>query len=131
MEKCDRRAGGHQVNRDAVGDGDREEDAGCGGDPPIDPFQVNPPSPGLEGCDLDAVHLIPKGHGLEVAHVPAESQPAAHDFPNRLPAPEPEIEASARLVAAAGNPGDDAKPFLPAGDFESRHWSGNGDLPDL
>ena len=42
VEQGDPPARHDQVDRDAVGDGDGEEDAGRGGDPAVDPFDLDP-----------------------------------------------------------------------------------------
>jgi hypothetical protein len=103
MQQRDASAGCDQINRYAVGNGDTKENAGCGSDPAVHAIDVHPTASRLQVHQLDTVHLVPQGNRLEVVHATPEGQPAAHDLPNRLVAPETQIEAAPRLGPATRN----------------------------
>lgn len=131
MNECDGLARCHQVYRYTISNGHGEQNARRGGDPTIHAIDVDPTAAGIEAHDLDTVHLQAEGARAKVAQLPAECEPAAHDFAYRLRTPEAEIEPAARLGSPAGDPGDDAVPFTPRGDLESGNGAWNRGFSDF
>jgi hypothetical protein len=128
VQQRDSAIGGYQVDRNAVGDGYRQQDSRSGADPTIDPVDLDPSGAAVDAHDLGAVHLLTDHYRIEAAHLPAEGQPSTHDFADRLRAPESEIEAAAGLSAATSDPGNDPVALSPTGDFESGDGPWNGDF---
>jgi len=107
----------HQVDRDAVGHGDGEQDAAGGGDMPVHAFQLDPPGPGIGPDDLDPVGLVAEYGGPEALPRPPELPPPTHDLADRLPGPQPEIEFGPRR-SPTGDPGHHTVASPPARDLE-------------
>jgi hypothetical protein len=125
-------ASGHdEIDRHAVGDSDGEEDLRHGGDPPIDPLELDPPAPVVQAHDLDAVDLVAQRDGPELRQLPAKCAPAAHHLPHRRVTPKTKIEPAARFGAAPGNTGNDSVALTPTRDLEPGHLSWDGGLADL
>ncbi len=121
----------HQVDRDTIGDGYGEEDTACGGHPAVDALDLDPAGAGIQAHDLDAMHLIAESDSRKSAQGTSEGEPAAHYVTDRRLAPEAEIEASARIAAAASDAGDDSVSFFPMRNFEAWNLSGDDLFPDL
>jgi hypothetical protein len=63
MQQGDTPTRHHQVDRNTVGYGDREENAGCARDPTIDALDLDPSAAGIESHELDPVHLVAQSDG--------------------------------------------------------------------
>jgi len=122
--------GHQQVNWDAVGYGDGEENARPGGNPSIDAFDLDPSGAPIQGHHLHAVHLLAECHGGEFRQRPAKVTPMVHHQADGRFTPKAEIEPAARLGAAAGDAGDDSVLFPPIRDLESGNVACNGGFAD-
>jgi hypothetical protein len=131
VQQRDPPARSNQIDRHAVGDGHHEEDSRRGGDPTVNSLDLDPACPAIDPQDLDAVDLIPQDHSREFEHASPKGEPTAHHLPDRLLAPKTEIEATALRGATPGYAGDNAEPFLPAGNFESGNGTGDGCFAEL
>jgi hypothetical protein len=120
MKQGDALAGSHEVDRNTVGDGHGQEDPGSGGDPAIDPLDVDPALSGVEAHDLYTMNLVAEHDGVEGGHLPAKRQPAVHHAANRFLAPQTEVEPTARLFTSGSNARDYAVAFSPAWDLVKR-----------
>jgi len=90
-------AGHDQIDRHAIGNRHGQEDPGRGGDPAIDPLDLEPPAAGIYAHHLNAVHLVAQSNRREFRQLAAEPAPAAHHLPDRCVAPEAEVEPATRL----------------------------------
>jgi hypothetical protein len=94
MEQSDTTARSHQVDRDAIGDGDGEQDPRSRGDPAVDPIHVHPTPAGIQSHQFGAVNLVTQGDYFELVHGATKGQPAAHHLTDRFYAPQTQIVAS-------------------------------------
>lgn len=100
--------GDNEVDGYAIGDGNSEENSRIGGDPPVDPFNLDPPVCLIDLHYGNAVNLIAQHDGVEVSHLSPEAKPAIHHFAYWLHAPESQVEPPPWLGAAAGDAGANA-----------------------
>jgi len=121
----------HEVDRDAVGDSYGQEDPGRSSDPPIYPFDLDPPAPRIQAHHFDAMYLVAQRNGLELRQLTAERLPAAHHLANWCVTPEAEIEPATGLGAAAGDTGNDSVAFAPGWNLEPGNGSWDGGLANL
>ena len=98
-------AGDDEVDGDAIGDGNSQENSRIGGNPPIDPFNLDPTVGLIHPHHRNAVNLIAEYNGLEISHLSPVAKPAIHHFAYRLRAPESQVEAPSHFGAAAGDAG--------------------------
>jgi hypothetical protein len=83
MEERDRSSRHQQIDRYTVRDGHRQENAWCGGNPPVNAFDLNPAATCFQVHHLHAVHLIAQCGGSVFRKRPSKRTPAAHDFTDR------------------------------------------------
>ena len=102
-----------QVDRNAIGHRNREQQPRGTGGVPIEAIEDPPAIPArrMPG-DVGAVALDGENLGVEVGQRAAQVAPALHDLADRLHGPEAEIEAW-RALAAARDARDDAIPITP------------------
>jgi len=105
----------HQIDRNTVRDCDREENSRSGRQMPIEPLEQPPSLPVAMPTHTGAVDLVGAHDSVESGAGRPEAAPALHDRPHRLggPGPKPEVEPS-RSGAPPSDPGEDAKPLMPA-----------------
>jgi hypothetical protein len=131
VQESDTATGRYQINRNTVSDGDGEQDAWCRGNPAVDVFDLDPAVAGIEGLELDPVHLIAESNSMKAGKRAAEREPPAHDLADGLLTPKTEIESASFFRAAAGDARGHAILFLPAWDFVSGDGPGDGSLAEL
>lgn len=131
MKECHGFSRCHQVYRDTIGNGYGEQNSRPGGNPAIHAIHLDPAAAGIEGHDLDTVHLLAQRGHAKVAQLPAERAPAGHHLTNRRVTPEAEIKPAARSGPAARDAGDDSVLFAPTRNLEPRDISWNGGFSDL
>jgi hypothetical protein len=120
VQQGDPSARSNQIHRHAVGDRHRQENSRRGGDPPVDPLDLNPAATSIDAHDLDAMDLVAEDDRLKAGHCSTKGQPAAHHLTNRFRAPKTEIKPTAGAFTSAGNPGDYPVVVSPTGDLVER-----------
>lgn len=125
MEQGDRLSDGvDEVYRNAVSNGDRQEQTGGGGGMPIDAFDLHPTLPSMVPGHFGFVDLIAQDCGLEAGFRPPEGPPPRHNLSDRCLGPQTEVKSPAFALSSAGYSGDDLVFLAPAGDFVPRHLAG-------
>jgi hypothetical protein len=109
-----------EVDRDAIGDGDGEQEARCTRGVAIHAVEQEPAVGGaFVPVDGRAVHLLTDGDATEPRLVRlGEGAPAGEHLPDRLVAPEAKGEAG--TGATRGDAGDQAVPLGPLVELEAR-----------
>jgi hypothetical protein len=124
-------ARGYQVYRNAVGDGDGEEDARGDRDPAVNAFYLNPSLAVVQVHDFGTMNLVAEGDRAKLCHLSSEREPTVHHLADGLLGPEAEVESAAGFFTSAGNPGDDSIPLAPTRDLKTGDGSGSRNLTEL
>ena len=101
----------HEIDRNAVGDGDGEQHAGRGGDPAVDALDLNPASPGRPTVSTRSpCTWLPSTTRVEpgIGRAGRRASGSSLRRPARRSRGRGRIRAPAR-VPRAGDPGDDAE----------------------
>jgi hypothetical protein len=94
-----------KIDRDAISNGNGQQNFWIRGDPAIDPFNLDPSVRSIDPFHRNAVNLVAEYDSLEISHLPPEAKPATHYVAHRLGTPESQVESPSRLAAAPRDPG--------------------------